>query len=507
MKRHAAGFAAALWVSACSGSVFPKGFLWGASTSGFQVDMGCPTLPASECDDPNSDWYAFVNSRDLPDLDAILSHQSLSAEPGFWETYDSDLALAKDGLGLSALRMSLEWSRIFPTATDALDGYDALKASANKKALERYHQMFASFKARGLKPFVTINHYTLPLWIHDGIACHKDLDHCTNRGWLDHDRIVKEISKFAGFVAREFGGEVDLWATLNEPFAVVLPGFLIPSAERLNPPALGFKTTEAKQVMVAMIDANAAMYDAVKANDLVDGTKEGTPARVGFVYNLTPAGPANPKSPLDKKAAENIFYLYNTSFLDGALKGDVDATLTQAPVHRPELEHKADFVGLNYYTRVIVEGEVNPSFPALSPLTTFNPLTFSVWNDDPTGFYEALMFLTNRYKIPVYISENGIPDPNDEGIAPSYLARHLQFMKRAMKDGADVRGYFYWSLLDNYEWNHGMAIRYGLYAVDPNDVTKKRVPRKTVETYRSVVSKNDLPSALVSQYPTDAGAL
>src|SRR5262245_45090891 len=156
---------ALLWGCGSSGEdlSFSRGFLFGTAVAGFQVDMGCPTLPASACEDPNSDWYQFITS---PVTNGVLSGDPASAGPGEWELYASDLDLVSQGLGGNAFRMSFEWSRIFPTATDAAEGYDALKALANPDALAHYHAMLAAVRARGLKPLVTLNHYTLPTWIH-----------------------------------------------------------------------------------------------------------------------------------------------------------------------------------------------------------------------------------------------------------------------------------------------------------------------------------------------------
>lgn len=222
--------AALLLFTACSSPQFPSSFMFGASIAGFQADPGCPTLPAAECEDRASDWYQLVSHPpEYDDLAANVSFEPLAHGPGHWELWEQDFERAKNELHLGALRLSLEWSRIFPTSTEGIEGYDALKAVADAAALAKYHAMFAKLKSLGLKPLVTLNHYTLPLWVHDGAACHKDLSTCARRGWLDAARTEAEIAKYAGFVAREFGGEVDLWATENEPFAVVLPGYLFPS--------------------------------------------------------------------------------------------------------------------------------------------------------------------------------------------------------------------------------------------------------------------------------------
>src|SRR5262249_1427338 len=161
-------------------------------------------------------------------------------------------------------------------------------------AIAHYHDVLKALRSRGLTPLVTLNHYTLPTWIHDGVGCHKNLGTCSPRGWLDKDRTVKEIAKYAGFVAKEFGGEVDLWAAENEPFAVILSGYLFPTADRTNPPAVLLHFPETKQVMTSMIYGHARMYDAIKANDTVDVDGDGKPSFVGLVYSMVPFQAADP---------------------------------------------------------------------------------------------------------------------------------------------------------------------------------------------------------------------
>jgi len=503
MKRAAA----LLLLCACgSKTPFAKDFLWGAAVAGFQVDMGCPTLPAAECEDRGSDWYQLITSpQGYMDLSSSITFHPPSRGPGHWELWEKDFDLARDDLKLTAFRTSIEWSRVFPSSTEAAEGYDALKALADPKALAKYHAMFAGLKARGMKPLVTLNHYSLPLWIHDALACHTDLATCTRRGWLDREKTTREIAKYAGFVAREFGGEVDLWATENEPFAVVLPGYLLPSKERVNPPALSYRYAEVKEVMVAMIEGHAKMYDAVKANDTVDADADGKAAEIGLVYATVPIRPKDPAKAIDKKAADNVFYLYNTVFLDGVCKGDLDANLTGRSTHRDDLAGRMDWVGVNYYTPLTVVGTDTAAFPTLSPLTNFDPiaLSASTWVDDPKGIYEMAMHLKSRYGLPLIVTENGtaVEGLDAESKAPSFLTRHVTWLQRAARDGADVRGYFYWTLIDNYEWNHGMDIRMGLYAVDSMDATKARVKRPAVEVYRQIVEANAVPKALDERYP------
>ncbi len=495
----------ALVLVGCGPRAFPEKFLFGAATAGFQIDPGCPTRPESECVDTRSDWYQWVTSKDdLQDLKDLITFEPLANAPGFWELYEQDFERAKKDMNLNSLRVSIEWSRIFPEPTDGLEGA-ALDAAANATNVAAYHAQFAALKARGLKPLVTLHHYTLPLWIHDGVACHKNLQTCTARGWLDRARIVKEIAKYAGFVAREFGGEIDLWATQNEPFAVVLPGYLLPSKDRVNPPGLTLRVAEAKAVMTAMIEAHARMYDAVKANDLVDADQDGTAATVGLVYSMTPTKGKDPTSRVDTRAAENVFYLYNTAFLDGIARGFVDADLDGKPDSAepdPSLVGRLDYLGINYYTRITVKGVGTPSFPTLSPLTTFDPTDLQLWEDYPKGLYDIELHVKERYGIPMIVTETGTDGAGDEEKIASWLVRHLEWTKRAIKDGADVRGFFYWSLMDNYEWNHGMDMKFGLYSVG-SDVAKTRTARSAVATYADIVKRQDVSAELVKKYPVE----
>lgn len=495
-----------LLVAAACGApedAFPEHFRWGTAIAGFQVDMGCPTLPAEACEDRNSDWYVWITDPGLQaDETTHLSGHPPSSGPGHWELFAEDYRRAKEELNNNSLRLSIEWSRIFPESTVGIEGYEALKAKAHAANVERYHQMFAELKKQGLAPMVTLNHYTLPLWIHDPVACHQDFDTCQRRGWVDRASTVREIAKYAGFVAREFGGEVDTWLTLNEPMAVVLPGYIFPSADRTNPPGVLFESEAARTVLVAMIEAHARMYDAVHANDTVDADGDGRAAEVGLVYAMVPVKPKDPDNKLDQIAAKNIFYLYNSAFLNAVIHGDLDEKLDRKTVHREDLAGRMDFLGINYYTRATVQGTDTPSLPQLSPLTNFNPFDVSPWENYPRGLYEMALE-AQKYGIPSYVTENGTFDNANESGGLDYLVPHLIWLQRAIKEGADVRGYHYWTLIDNYEWNHGMNIRMGMYAVDKDDPEKRRTPRRLAEAYGRIAEANRVPDDLQEAFPAD----
>ena len=479
---------------------FPKTFLFGTAVAGFQVDMGCPSNLAG-CTDPNSDWYTWVTKPELvADPATFVKGDPITASPGFYELYPQDMDRAKNELHGNALRVSIEWSRIFPTATDAIDDPTALKAAASADGLAFYHALFAAMKARGLRPLVTLNHYSLPTWIHDAYACHVDIATCKDRGWVDHDRILKEIAKYAGFCGREFGADVDDWATLNEPFtAVVVAGFLLPTASRTNPPGVQLKIPEAKAAGNTMMEAHAKMYDAVKANDKTSAWG-GPAARVGLVYNIEPIEPGDPTDPVDIEAAKNLSYLLNDVFLNATIKGDVDVNLDGKTVHRDDMAGRMDFVGINYYARIVSKAAA-PLFPTLTPLLAVSIASFT--NPDyayPKGIYDSIN-LVKKYGVPMMISETGVDNASGGDPASPWIVQTLTWVKRAMAEGAPVEGYFYWTLMDNYEWNHGMSFKMGMYAVDGTDATKKRTARPSVAVYGRIAEGAKIPDDLATKYP------
>jgi beta-glucosidase/6-phospho-beta-glucosidase/beta-galactosidase len=486
---------------------FPDGFLFGAATAGFQVEMGCPTLPAAACTDAGSDWYAYVTSPRVRALSNthILGGDPARTGPGHWELFASDYDLARDGLHNNSFRMSIEWSRVFPRSTVGVSGHAALRALASRQALDTYRAMFEALARRGLRPLVTIHHYTLPLWIHDGEGCTLNPTTCTARGWLDRQRIVAEMQKFAGFVAREFGGQVDLWATQNEPFAVVVSSFLQPTETRTNPPAVFLDADASRASLLAMIEAHARVTDAVRQNDTVDADGDGKPAQVGLVYAMAPVLPRDPQRALDRAAAENVFYLWNLLFLDATALGLLDANLEGKGTRRADLVGRMDFIGLNYKSSIRVEGVSGSLLPRLSPLLTLNPFTLDYSLVQPRGLYEICQLLQQRYRLPIYITENNGQQlwKKDEADEARFLTQNLQWVSHAIARGIDIRGFFYWAFSDNYEWNHGMTVDLGLYAVDENDPAKRRRPRSLVPLYGQVARDGAVSAALRERYPVD----
>lgn len=463
-------------------TAFPDDFLWGTAVAGFQVDAGCPTVDPEICEDRASDWYQWVSDPELvADESTYLSGEPISTAPGHYELYPEDLALAAGELGNDAFRTSVEWSRLFPDgAAEAATTTSELADHADPVALAHYDAYFDAILDAGLTPLVTINHYTLPLWLHDGKACHLDIATCEDKGWADPGRLIPALSLFSAFVAERWGDRVDLWGTINEPVAIVVPGYLLPSEDRTNPPGIQ-DADVAFDVFFNLIEGHAAIYDALKASDGVDADGDGDASRIGLVANLAAIAPVDPESELDAQGVAHADYVYNRVFLNGAILGDLDRDLDGvAEEHRDDLEGRMDFLGVNYYTRLTVRGLEEPLIEGY-PMFDFFPEV--LWEEYPEGIADVVAIGT-EYGLPTIITENGT-QANDES-GETFLRPHLDALLGAMNDGHDVQGYFYWSLMDNYEWNHGTTIRMGLYEVDPT--TKARTLRPLGQTYAEIVA-------------------
>jgi beta-galactosidase len=447
----------------------PDGFLFGVATAGFQNDMGCPTLAPEVCEDRGSDWYQWVTDPALvADPTTFVTGEPLGNGPGMRELYATHLAAAQETLGANAIRLSIEWGRLFPDgAAESAESAEALQQHAVAREVQWYRELFAEARRRGLEPVVTLSHYTLPLWLHDGKACHADLDACEDRGWLDRERMARAAKAYADFCGVTFGDLVDTWATLNEPLANVLAGYVLPSADRSHPPGVQLKVAEAIDVLNNQIYGHAAMVDGLRSGDQVDADGRGDGATfIGTVVNLAAFRASNADDPAAADAVRHASWVHNELFLEGAANGqldvDVDGVLEAAD---PALTDRLDWVGVNYYTKL---GVMPLGAPLLEgrPWLDFLPVTeeglFQVF---PEGLSEVLRQAA-RFGKPIIITENGAMNPGDDA-GEAFLKPHLRALGTALGEGLDVRGYLYWTLVDNYEWNHGMALKFGLFAFEP----------------------------------------
>lgn len=494
----------------------PAGFRWGVAHSGFQAEGG----PGSPVDN-RSDWYRWVHDP----LNRLLGLVNGVPEngPGAYVSYEGDAALARDELGMNTFRMSIEWSRIFPESTAAVDISDeggtlsladleALDALADQDEVAHYRSVFATLRQYGLDPFVTVNHFTLPVWVHDPIVARPLIQlglPAPAAGWLS-PTTAREFEKYAAYIAWKYGDQVDNWATLNEPFPPVLTEFLaIPWVVPNWPPGV-IRPDLASTFLVNQAVGHVAAYDAIHAWDTTAATAGGPAAFVGFTHNMIPARPANPVNPLDVQAADAWNHFYNQWFPNAVIDGWVDANfdgVKTADEIRPDMAGKVDFLGVQYYGSQPMVGfgvAPVPGFPFLRgfPIRcSASEPTCSDFNQptDPGGFREVLE-LAASYGKPLWVTENGIADDEDTK-RPSYIVDHIAVVQDLVAHGTDIRGYTYWSFVDNLEWSEGYELQFGLYGSDPNTPELERIPKPaSIAALSGITGVNGLPVALLQRY-------
>ena len=494
---------------------FPEGFHWGVSTAGFQSEMG-----AGAPLDVNSDWWQWLHD---PINKLLLGWKGGVPEngPGAYTQYVTDARLAREGVGADTFRMSIEWSRIFPNSTEAVDISNGvtpevlaqLDALANADEVAHYADQLAAMHAAGLDPMVTINHFTLPLWVHNPAQARvKELLGLTPQtagGWVSSSTVT-EFEKYSAYLAWKYGDQVTNWVVLNEPVNSMLTSYYaIPFATNF-PPAL-VRTDLVAVGLRNEAAAYSASYDVIHELD--------PNAQVGFALNMYTWRGGDPTNPRDQQAAAQFSDFYNRWFPDAVLRGEVDANfdgvITPDEIH-PDLAGKADYFGVNYYSQGIVIGYGGlsvPSLPIVKGYPEFSPLLNVVLGGclpgtecsdtaqiiNPAGLRDVLD-IADSYGIPLWVTESGLADAADANRA-SYTVRHLAVINKAIADGMDIRGYTAWSLTDNLEWVLGYDPRYGLYSYDP--VTLVRTPRPSVSLIHDIFSGNVISADAFRTYVKD----
>ena len=482
---------------------FPENFLWGTASSAFQTEMG--GSPANV--DRRSDWFAWTHDASNISAGRVTADKP-ERGPGHWNRFESDVDLAARQLHNNAMRISIEWSRVFPRSTRGVSSLRALDRVASRAAIRHYRAELTRIRRRGMEPFVTVNHFTLPTWLHDPAQVRRAFDGrgpddplpagIERGGWLD-DGSIAEFRKYSAYLAWKLGDLVTYWSPINEPMVVAANGYVnVPGAIEGNFPPGVFSFTAAVTAVENLALANAASYDAIHRYD--------RRSRVGPVMNLIAFTPADPSKPDDVRGADHADYIFNRLLLNAMVRGeydvDVDGRITGAE-RRRKLRGKADWIGVNYYFRGRAGG-LGMSLSSRIKTLDFLPTQFYATAEDPDrppcpttcsefgteiypqGFREMLA-VAGFYRRPVYVTENGIADRDDDQ-RPAYLLDHWRVMREAIGDDiADVRGYFHWSLTDNFEWSEGYAPKFGLYTI-------RRRPRASARLYARVARTNTLPS-------------
>lgn len=512
---------------------FPKGFMWGVAGSGFQTEMGA----GPENSDQGTDWWAWV--RDGENIASEHVSGDLPEDgPGGWATsFAGDIKLAR-GLGLNTWRMGTEWSRIFPTSTASVANGSrittadlrALDRLADRAAVARYRRIISSARRAGLRPLVTLNHFTLPLWIHDPIAVRDALtgrgadeplpaDLTQRAGWLS-EGTANEFRKYAAYMGWKFGDLVDWWAPLNEPMVVAVGGYVnVPGAyASWFPPGVN-SFTGAVKAIETMATANAAAYDELKAKDRVDSDRDRRATRIGLVHNMIHFVPSNPARVADVASTKNAEQIFNRTFPNAVIRGFLDRNVNGEvdPGERdPARAGKADFLGVNYYFRGRVTS-VGGSLSSNIGLLDFLPSVTYRWALNPSGppcpticsdfgneidvaGLGSVLREAAKYRLPLLVTENGIADAADS-LRPGYLVQSLhQVWKQATRKGktAPLIGWLHWSLTDNFEWSAGYTPRFGLYSYSPE--TLQRTARPSAGVVRRIAKGNRIPGSLLKRW-------
>lgn len=439
---------------------FPDGFLWGAATSSYQIEGAVAEDGRSE-----SVWDRFCR---IPGR--VMNGDTGAVACDHYHRWRDDIRIMEE-LGLSAYRFSVAWPRVLPGGS----------GTANQAGLDFYDRLVDGLLEAGIEPFVTLYHWDHPQCIEDA------------GGWRVRDT-AHAFADYAAAVEARLGDRVRHWLTLNEPWVVAHLG------HRTGRHAPGLVNSGAElDVIHHQLLGHGLASQALRA-----GHRD---IEVGIALNLEPRVPRS-DHPLDRDAADFEEGLMNRWFLDPLLVGrypDDLAALTGWPASVVSdgdlgiIAQPLDAVGLNYYRTEVV------GYPGLRDCDRPSPLrrppaeaTEMGWPVTPAGLGQMLRMLAGRGVEAIYITENGAAYPDtirdgetvDDHGRRSYLERHLVEAARAIADGVPLRGYFAWTLLDNFEWSFGYSRRFGLVHVD--HATQRRIPKASADWYRDVITRNGL---------------
>ena len=445
---------------------FPSGFAWGAATAAYQIEGAWDEDGKGE-----SIWDRFAHT---PGKIRNGDHADRACE--HYRRYPEDIALMR-AMNLTSYRFSIAWPRVQPSGS----------GEPNSRGLDFYSRLVDSLLEAGIRPLPTLYHWDLPQALEDG------------GGWPNRDTAAR-FADYAGIVARALGNRVSSWLLFNEPVAFTSMGYL----RGIHAP--GMKSIRAFLKSTHTVNlAQAAGFRAVKAAC--------PKARVGSAFSMSPCEPAT-NSPADILAAERAHRITNCWFLEPALHGTYphafpflpDSLIGMSASDMHQMRAPLDFIGINLYYRTMARAAAwskrlyDPGF-TIFPVKMYpgseGPATDIGWEVWPRAIYDLLMRITRDYDHPVIeITESGCSyndGPNHDGRIHdtrriAYHRAYLNHLARAIEDGADVRGYHAWTLMDNFEWAEGYGQRFGLVHVD--FATQARTIKESGKWYAEVAARN-----------------
>ena len=424
---------------------FPRGFLWGTATSSHQVEGG----------NSNNNWWAYEQQPG-----AILEGHKSGAACDWWGGKWRDDFQRAEEAGQNAHRFSIEWSRVQPLP----DKWD-------EHALDRYREMARWLTQQGMTPLVTLHHFSDPLWL-------------AEKGGWENEAVVDAFAAYALRVVDALREYVTLWVTINEPNVNAANGYLL---QDFPPAKKDFSAF--MRVMVNQVRAHAAAYRVIH--------EEQPTARAGIAHHVRGFLPARPGSPLDRWLAGLYSHVFNDFFPHAFQTG-----VLRLPGRRVRIEAAKgtqDFLGINYYTQQTVAFDLTKAgelftrhaYPPGAEMSETGLIA-----NRPEGLY-AFLNWARQFDVPLIITENGVEDAQDT-LRPRYLIQHLHQVWRAVNQNYPVKGYFYWSQVDNFEWERGWTQRFGLWELDTE--TQARRKRPSADLYAEICKENGITSEMVARY-------
>jgi beta-glucosidase len=426
-------------------SRLPDDFLLGCATAAHQVEGGL-----------DNDWTRMERQHPERIKDGSVSGMACDHHA----RYRDDLRLLA-GMGHTAHRFSIEWSRVEPR-----------EGVFDRDELHHYRDVVHTCRVLGLEPVVTLHHFTLPTWLAD------------RGGVLDSDA-PRLFARFAAVCVEAVGAEVQWWITINEPSVLAVFGYLYGEWPPLH---------QGTRRFLAALGGLARMHAAGAAAVHGVAAAHGWTARVSIAHHERPLQALNPHSLLDRAATAVPNRLFNRWFLRACGSGRL---LPPVGAGQPVagLRGSLDYLGLNFYCEERVRFNVrNPAglfgetvTPPDLPLSSFG------WAIEPDALRRALLRLWEEFHLPIVITENGVADERDE-LRPGFIVDHLAAVSDALSAGVDVRGYLHWSSMDNFEWAEGYSRRFGLISVDRQ--TMERVPKPSAAVFAEICRTRLVPPSV-----------
>jgi beta-glucosidase len=428
-------------------SRFPQGFLWGISTAAHQVEGGS-----------NNQWSAWEAAG------RIKSQDRCGLACDWWNNAERDFDIARE-LGINALRLSVEWSRIEPQPS-----------RFDSQALSRYREMLEALHQRGIRPVVCLHHFSHPQWFEQTGA------------FLS--RSAPELfERFTRKVVEALGDLCNFWITFNEPNVFATLGYVTGEF----PPGRKGEIRTALRVMSSQARAHSRAYAAI--HQIQPDAQVGW-AQHYVVFQPVHAGP-------DRWIANLLSQIFNEGFMQLIEKGRFAFPFSLLDGSAPEAKGKTDFVGLNVYGRFHVAFDLRFAAQLLGrvfvppEVPQGDPGVEKPYGEAYPGAIRVAVERAARLAKPIYILENGIPDAQDR-LRPWLIVNALREVHALLQEGHDIRGYFHWTLTDNFEWSEGWRLRFGLVNLDP--ITQERTIRPSGFLYSEIIRRNGLSRELLDRY-------